>query len=266
MKGHLHLTVSADDAGRTFLSGQSFRAPLHLSKPHTDEGTLVVNVVNPTAGLFDGDDVKMQVAVEAGARVVLTTPGAGRVFRARRGEPAVVRQEIRVASGGFAEYFPELFIPHAGARYHQQTTLRVEPGGQLLFCEWLAPGRVARGEHFAYEELLWDTDVWHGAALAARERYRLAPGDESLTALRTVFPVSHYLGFFVMGWPEWPAAALDALSDPERVYLGHGPLVAGGGVVKALCADNLAARRTFYKLREIFYSAINHPMPALRRY
>ena len=162
MKGHLHLTASAGPGGRTFLSSQSFRAPLHLSKPHNDGAALVVNVVNPTAGLFDGDEVLMRAVVETGAHAVLTTPSAGRVYRSRSGTPAVVSQEVNVHAGGFAEYFPELFIPQSGSRYRQSTTLRVAPGGRLLFCEWLAPGRVAGGEAFSYEELIWDTDVWCG--------------------------------------------------------------------------------------------------------
>jgi urease accessory protein len=265
MKGHLHLTASADAAGRTFISTQSFRAPLHLSKPHTDEGALIVNVVNPTAGLFDGDEVQMHAGVEPGARLVLTTPCAGRVYRARSEKAAAVCQEIQVASGGFAEYFPELFIPHAGARYHQQTTLRVAPGGQLLYCEWLAPGRVACGEVFQYEELQWDTDVWFGDALVARERYRLTPHDDSLASLQAAFPAAHYLGFFVIGWPQWPAEDLDSLTN-SAVYAGHGSLAGGGGTVKAICADNLSARKLLLRIREIFYAALDRPIPALRRY
>ena len=101
MKGHLHLTVSADPAGRTYLRAQSFRAPLHLSKAHTDEGALVVNIVNPTAGLFDGDEVEMCVKVEAGSRLVLTTPSAGRVYRSGTGRGAMVRQRMEVAPGSF---------------------------------------------------------------------------------------------------------------------------------------------------------------------
>lgn len=265
MKGHLHLTVSVDPDGRTYLRTQSFRAPLHLSKPHLDEGALVVNIVNPTAGLFDGDEVEMNVKVEAGSRLVLTTPSAGRVYRARAGPGAMVRQRMDVAAGSFAEFFPELFIPHAGARYRQHTELHVAEGGQLLFCEWLAPGRVARGEIFAYEELQWDTDIVYGDQLIVRERFRLSPGDCSLAPLRTVFPHSHYLGVFAIGWPDWPVAALEDLTGPS-VYAGHGPLAAGGGVVKALCADNLSARRTFQKIREILYAALRRTAPNLHRF
>lgn len=265
LHGHLHLTVSPDEAGRTFIRRQSFRAPMHLSKPHLDEGALVVNAVNPTAGLFDGDEVDVDVTVESGARLVLTSPSASRVYRARSETPAIVRQRLTVAEGASAEFFPELFIPQAGSRYHQQTELRVADGGQLLYCEWLSPGRVACGETFAWHELLWDTDVFWSDRLVARERYRLAPDDASLTALQTLYGQSHYLGFFVLGWPHWPADELDALHAPG-VTCGHGPLTAGGGTVRLLCADNLTARRTFARVRAIFYAAAGRRVPALRRF
>src|SRR4030095_1973741 len=82
-QGHLHIEGQADAQGRTFLARQSFRAPIHLSKPHWDGNYLIINVVNPTAGLFAGDHVEMNVRVCQGARAVLTSPSAARVFRAR---------------------------------------------------------------------------------------------------------------------------------------------------------------------------------------
>ena len=60
-QGHLHIECQADSDGRTFLAKQSFRTPVHLSKPHWDGKYLIINVVNPTAGLFAGDHVAIVV-------------------------------------------------------------------------------------------------------------------------------------------------------------------------------------------------------------
>src|SRR5882757_3267815 len=158
LQGHLHLVCALDTRGVSHLRSQSFRAPMHISKPHLDAETLVVNVINPTAGLLAGDEVKCDITVEAGARLVLTTPSAARSHRMRAGR-AVLVQDFRVAAGGFLDVWPELFIPQAGTRYHQRTTAQVEAGGTLLLAEMLAPGRVASGEAFAYEWLRWETDV-----------------------------------------------------------------------------------------------------------
>lgn len=264
MNGHLHLTASCYENGQTYLRQQSFRAPLHLSKPHEDVGALVVNLVNPTAGMFDGDEIDCRVTVEPGARVVLTTPSANRVYRARSERPALMTQEFTVMEGGFLEFYPEPMIPQGGALYHQRTRLQVEPGGDLLFFEWLAPGRVARGEVFEYQRLQWDTDVHHGGRLVARERYTLDPRTDSLEALQVAHPGSHYLGCFVLGGFTLPAEALEALQN-EHTHLGFGPLPAGGWVVKALCADSLATRRLLKSLRATFYAAMGREMPTLGR-
>ena len=119
LHGHLRLVCAADEQGQTYLREQSFCAPVHLSKPYRDEDTLVVNIVNPTAGLLSGDRVHYDVAVESGARVLLTAPSASRAHRIVEGD-ARMTQEYRVAAGGWLESWPEIFIPQGGARYRQQ--------------------------------------------------------------------------------------------------------------------------------------------------
>ncbi len=265
MQGHLHLIGSRYDSGQTYLSQRSFRAPLHLSKPHEDAGALVVNMVNPTAGIFDGDTIELSVEAEVGASLVLTTPSASRVYRSRSGGPAKVTQRFSVKAGGLLEFFPEPFIPQAGARYQQKTELRAMAGGRLLFFDWLTPGRVASGEVFRYAELNWDLDAIVDDQLVARERYRLSPEDLSLEALHQVNPQAHYLSCVCLGEMAFPVAEIEALNSPE-VYLGHGPLCSGGFTIKALCQDSLSARRTLQQLRSILYAALQRPMPSLGRY
>jgi len=266
LRGHLRAVAGVDSRGVTCLRDQSFSAPFHLSKPHHESGALVINLVSPTAGLFDGDEVDLSLTVEPGARAVLTTPSACRIHASRSGQPAVLRQQIAVRAGGFAEYIPELLIPHRGARYRQETTLRIEAGGTLLYFEWLAPGRVAHGESFGYQQLDWRTDLWIGSSLAARERYTLRPDNASLAGLRGAFPSGHYLGCFVIGDLPFPQEGLDELNSPD-VMLGAGPLAtAGAWTVKALCQDNLSARRALGALRAAFYQALQRDPPSLRRY
>lgn len=267
MNGHLHLVCSPNDTGRPCLGRQSFCAPYHLSKPYEDAGTLVVNVVNPTAGLFDGDVVDLRATVEAGARLVLTTPSSCRVYRSRSGKAAVSKQKIHVCKGAFAEFLPEPLIPHAGAILHQTTELSLEEGAELLYFEWLAPGRVASGEAFAYEHIHWQTDLRIMERLVARERYNIRPAaqPESLTALRAAFPVSHYLGCFFVADVVFPVEAIEALQS-EGNYLGWTPLAHGGGwAVKALCSDSLGARRLLRELRVVLYQAMGREMPGTGR-
>lgn len=265
--GHLELVCDVDSRGLTRLRRQSFRAPVHLSKPYHDAGALVVNVVNPTAGFLDGDRLRNDVSVERGARLLLTTPSASRVH-AMRGGRAEVTQRFRVAAGGSLDVWPELLIPQRGARYRQRTELDVAHGAELLFFERLAPGRVAMGEAWAFAELRWATDVRLGGRLVARERYRLAPGEGSLDALRRRFACAYYASAFVVAPGLGVGAAWrDALLalHGESVWVGVSALAAGAWSLKVVAADSLVFRRTLHAARQVIYDALGRPMPGLRR-
>jgi urease accessory protein len=265
IRGHLDLRSDVRGDGTPYLSRQSFRAPIHLSKAHIESGSLLVHLVNPTAGFFDGDRLDLDVTAGKDSRLVLSTPGSSRVYRARGETPAVCQQKLTVENGAFLEWIPEPFIPQAGARYFQRTEIQLAENAGLLFFEWIAPGRVARGEIFAYESLRWELDLIDAGKLVARERFELKPGDHSLTALREKFPAAHYVTAYVtMDGNAWPAAELDALHG-ERTYLGHGPLLGSVHVVRALCADSLAARALIAELRRLLYGASGQPMPRLGR-
>ncbi len=266
LSGHLRLTCSARPDGTTYLSHQDFRAPIHIGKGHPDHGHLVLNIVNPTAGFFDGDRIDSAITVAPGARLVLSTPAASRVYQTRSGRPAANHQTFHVEENAFLEWIPEAFIPHAGASYVQSTEIRLHPTGSLLFFEWLAPGRVAMGESFAYRNLRWELDLRVDETLVARERYDLTPENHSLGSLRAPFPAAHYLSVYAAGimTSHWPSDELDALTSDD-VRLGHGPIQAGVHIIRALCRDSLAARKLLAELRQLLYSHANLPQPGLGR-
>lgn len=132
LTGHLDLVCAADDQGRTFIRSQSFRAPFHISKPYWDGRALIVQIVNPTAGVLAGDVLSSRVAVESGARVLLTTPSANRIHAMPTGS-ASMEQKFVVEKDAWLEVMPELFIPQAQCRYRQRTTIEVAADGEIFF-------------------------------------------------------------------------------------------------------------------------------------
>jgi urease accessory protein len=267
LSGHLRLRCESRADGVPFIAEQSFQAPVHLSKAHlSDDGkSLLVTIVNPTAGFFDGDKLDSEVSVGQGARIVLSTPSSSRVFRTRSGQAALCNQKFSVESGGFLEWIPEPFIPHSGARYVQRTKVDLQCGAGLLFIDWISPGRVARGEVFQYESLRWEFDLFHDGKLLARERYDM-PGD-GLEGITAMFAAGHYVSIYAAGEmiENWPAAEIAALEN-EDTYLGHG-LLEGGKVMvfRALCRDSLAARRLIERIRIVLYAAAKMKTPSLGR-
>ena len=276
LDGGCDLLCAPDSRGQSVLRRQWFRAPVHLSKPHHDAGALVVNVVNPTAGLLAGDRLRIRAEVARDARLVLTTPSATRVHTMPGdgddddGRFAETRQEFHVAPGGSLEWWPEPLIPQRGARYRQHTVIALAPGAELLYLETVAPGRVAAGEAFAFQELRWATDLRLGDRPLVRERYRLTPDDSpSLAALRRRFPGGYWGSAFLV------APGLTARSPVwDTLHAWHGPdlwvgVTALGGdgafAVRVVAADSLVLRRFGRALREHAYAALDRSPPDLRR-
>jgi urease accessory protein len=267
-QGHLHIEGQADAQGRTFLARQSFRAPIHLSKPHWDGNYLIINVVNPTAGLFAGDYVETIVRVRGGARAVLTTPSATRVFRARHSTQGTeIVQTIVVENEGRLDVCPDMLIAHGGARYSQTTRIEVHAGGELFFTEMLAPGRTASGETFAYEQLEFSTDLIVGSRLAVREKYCLDASSQGLESLRRRFPNAYYASSLVVSH-----AARAELLQREIAALNSASVLAGGSrpgddvyVIKLVATDSMSLRKAISKLRTLVYSHWESPEPILRK-
>ncbi|AKC81662.1 hypothetical protein IMCC26134_00705 [Verrucomicrobia bacterium IMCC26134] len=260
--GHLSLRAAArPDDGLTSLAAQSFRAPYHLSKPYwdADTRTLVVQVVNPTAGILSGDRLESAVTVEAGAAVLLTTPSASRVFRMRSGEDeARSLQHFSVAGGGWLEVLPEPLVPHRGSRFHQRTVLEVAPGGAAFYADLLLPGRVAHGEVWGWDRLVLELEVRSGTDLLLRER--LDQSADHLHALATLagsgetasFGNAVFLapGLAADPVPPWRSALHDLQTD--GVWIGASQLRTGAGwSIKFVAPDGPRLRRTLAEIRRI---------------
>jgi urease accessory protein len=266
LRGHFNLTCTVRPDGTTYVARQAFAAPFHLSKTYWSGDILLVNVINQTAGLFGGDALTTHVIVEPDARVLLSSPSAAR-FHPSAAREVRLDQRLEIRADGFLDVFPEISIPQRDSRASQRTRIDVEPGGELIYLETLAPGRVAAGESFAFARFTWRTDVRLAGRLIHRERANLAPGDESLVPLRAFDPASYYAGLLVVSpkseaWPVDFAREVAALGP----HVAATRLPAGGWSLRALCPDALALRRTLRDVRACVYRRLDRPLPDPRRY
>ncbi len=172
VRGRLQLLAERDDHGRTVLAKRVHEGAFHLSKSYWDGHALLVQWVNPTAGVFAGDVLESDVTVGSGASLLVTTPSATRIHtRISAEQPAGMQhQRFHVAGGGWLEVQPEWLIPQRGSAFLQQTEIEVEEGGGLFYAELLAPGRIAHGESLLFEELDLRLRLKVGGRLVVQER------------------------------------------------------------------------------------------------
>jgi len=243
---------------RTVLQDCYFQVPLQVLRPLylDDVGTAYVYLVSPCGGVVGGDTYDMTVVVEAGARACLTTPSATRLYAAP-GAPARQRLDITLQTGAVLEYLPEQIIPFAQAAFHQHTRVRLSAGACLLWLEIVAPGRLARGEAFAYRD--YDSSVCIETAPGAvlvRERTRLQPGWQRLDG-PGLFEGYYYLGTFyalVEGTvlPTALVERLHALLAGRTRLIGSATLLAHGGMaVRLLGSDHTAVSEALHAVWDV---------------
>lgn len=263
LEGHLLLRAGMASCGRTVLVRQGFRAPFHLSKPYWDAeaATLLVQVVNPTAGILAGDVLRADVAVESGAALLLTTPSACRIFAMRDGS-ARSEQHLLVEASAWLDVWPEPIVPHRGCSFRQSTKVSIRPQGAALYADLLNVGRAAHGEAWAWDRLRLDLDVEVDGEPALCERFQ-GTGEE-LRALARLAGAGDAVAFgnavFVpptkaaadLGWRD----ALHALQR-EGVWVGASPLrVPRAWSIKFVAADGILLRAVWQQIRDVLSSVV----------
>lgn len=130
--------------------------PLYVQKPFYPEGADLAHVylLHPPGGLVSGDRLGIDITLEHGARVLVTTPGAGRLYRARSDRSLQQQsQTFTLAEGAVMEWMPQEMIVFPGAFGRTDTTVHMNTGSTYLGWEICCLGLPASDLPFTHGEL-----------------------------------------------------------------------------------------------------------------
>ena len=213
-----------------------------------------LQIVNPCGGLFEGDTAELDVRVEDGVSLYLTTQAATKIYPSEHGVVSRQGTRFHVTPGGILEYCPLPLIPFARARFIQEMTIVVEPGGICLVAEVLAPGRLARGERFAYDMVRSCVEGWIGVQPVVFEQMILEPRRGLLTGVG-LLDHGIYLGtLYVLttqSLDAWVSRWNRQLAEDYSERVGVTPLAYGGLVVRILGQTGQEVLRRLDSLRNI---------------
>lgn len=136
-------------AGASRLVAARHEGPLRLQRPFYPEGAdhPHLYLLHPPGGMVPGDSLNIDIAVDAGAAALLTTPASGKVYDVgERALPQHQRVRATVAPGAILEWLPQDTVFFNGARYTGETTIHLQGDAQVVLWEVSTLGRRA-GDH-----------------------------------------------------------------------------------------------------------------------
>ncbi|EHA57287.1 hypothetical protein MCOR27_009160 [Pyricularia oryzae] len=142
----------------------AYRYPLKLITPPrpTDRQSVLVFLLSYGGGLVAGDQVALDIDVQAGARVSIVTQGYTKVFKSPSCD-VVTRQELRVRIADDAALclLPDPVQPFADSVYEQAQTFRLATlRSSLCMLDWVSQGRAALGEEWDFKRWAGKNEVW----------------------------------------------------------------------------------------------------------
>ena len=155
----------------TVLAMREHDGPLVVQKALYPEAPQVCHaiVVHPPAGIAGGDALSIDVALEAGAHALVTTPGAAKWYRSN-GRPASQEATFRVAAGASLEWLPQESIVFDGAVSRQSWRAELAGDARLVAWDIQCLGRTGSGETFGHGELRLEARIARDGRLAWIER------------------------------------------------------------------------------------------------
>lgn len=256
VRGSLQLRAAQDAAGRTMLTHRHASGGFHLSKPYWDGTSLLVQWINPTAGIFAGDHLESEVVVERGASLLLTTPSATRIHTRSRTAlpPGFQRQHFRVEAGACLEVQPELLIPQRQSAFVQKTVIELADGASLYFAELLAPGRVAHGESLCFDSLDLRVVIKAEGRPVVQERLRVDTED-TMWKLRDAAGQAQFTATLYLRLPGLDKQLLQqvrqVIAETHQVTAGATLVSEGLVLVRAIAPAALELRELNHALRRV---------------
>ena len=118
---------------------------LRVRCPGPPAGELEAVIVNTAGGVAGGDRFSLDVAVEPGARLVVTTAAAEKIYRTLEPE-AAIDVTLTVDAGASLAWLPQETILFDRARLGRSIEVDLADDAQLILAEALVLGRSGMGE------------------------------------------------------------------------------------------------------------------------
>jgi urease accessory protein len=227
----------ADGRGGTSLPVLAGEGPLALRR--TRGGAVVL--VGAMSAPLGGDRLRVEAAVERGARLVVGAAAATVALPGRDGEPASYDIRLAVGDDASLKWLPEPLISARGSSLRMTTLVELAPTARLLLRDEQILGRHAEPPG----DLTTRLTVHRGGGPLFDQELSFGPGAPAWSGPAVLGPY-RAVGQLLLVEPDMaraPAKPLVLTDDPDEGRAALTPLAGPALLVTAVAADGLRLRR-----------------------
>jgi urease accessory protein len=239
--GRVSLAVAATPSGTRRTTTRE-EGSLRVRFPNACAGAPEAVLVNTAGGVAGGDRFSVDLALDAGGELTVTTAAAEKIYRSL-GPDACVDVSATVKDGAALTWLPQETILFDRARLSRTITMTLAPSAKLLLAETIVLGRSAMGETVQEGRVIDRWRVRRDGRLIFAENFRLdgpvtdrlneaavaggctaigtvlmAPGDDvAVAAVRSAY--AQFRG--EVGISAWNGIALARLAARDGAALRH---------------------------------------------
>lgn len=206
--------------------------PLYVQKAFYPEGPDCAHcyLLHPPGGLVTGDDLSITIRAQEQAHALITTPGAGRVYKARElGGIQTQSIHLKVDAQACLEWLPleTILFPNAQARLHTRIDLAEQ--AKVITWDITCFGLPANGVEFTQGSVQQSVQIWSQGRIQLNERLVIdlnspetSPSSPQVLSGNAGFRAKPVHGLLIAGPFEQNDERIDALLRELRVLRPDG--------------------------------------------
>ncbi len=218
--------------GKTCLSRCRHHGPLYVQKPFYPEGDDLAHLylLHPPGGIVSGDHLHISVDVEEGAKSLITTPGAARIYRAR--DDRALQQQtvnITIAENASLEWFPLETIVYNDADVCLSNRIELEDNARFIGWEITCFGLPASEQWFKQGSFEQQYQIFYQGRPLFIDRLCINDSNrEQLLQAQVAMQAKTVSGFFILSRLEKDESLMEKLraciallAMQQRVAITH---------------------------------------------
>ena len=149
-------------------------------------------LISTGGGFTEGETYLQEISMEDHTHAILTTQTPNYIYKCDHGRLTSQNNHVTMGKDCLLEYYIDETIPYAGARFRQNTDIRMKTGSRLILTDGITAGWSADEAPFQYRDIGLKTRIWMEDRLLLNDFLLVHPEEEEMKEIGNFEEATHY--------------------------------------------------------------------------